>query len=422
MSRTIKAIERHMIPRSSRLRVEAPARQTAQPMRNGERKLVAEWQRGAEILGHAQRKLRLAFAPTQSPALATLSREFVMSRTLEAITKHTDGSPQIKPQTMKAMQIHNYGGPEVLHYEDVPRPQPQAGEVLVRIHAAGVNPIDWKVREGHMKDFWPHKFPIILGWDLSGVVEELGRGVSRLKIGDEVYSLPDPTRNGAYADYIVVREPELALKPKSLHHIRAAAVPLAALTAWQSLFDTARLQPGQRVLIHAGSGGVGHFAVQLAKWKGAYVFATASTKNQDLLRELGVDEPIDYTQQRFEDIARKIDIVLDTLGDETQERSWSVLKKGGVLVSLVQPPSEEKAKELGVRAAIIGAQPNGAQLAEIAKIIEAGKLAPVIDRILPLSEARRAHELSQSGHTHGKIALRVSNGDGAFERKTATLQ
>ena len=318
---------------------------------------------------------------------------------------------------MKAVRIHNYGGPEVLKYEDAPRPEPGEGEVLIRVQAAGVNPIDWKVREGDMKDFWPHKFPLILGWDLSGVVEQLGRDVSRFKIGDEVYSLPDPTRNGAYADYIVVREPELALKPNSLHHIRAAAVPLAALTAWQSLFDTGQLQRGQRVLIHAGSGGVGHFAVQLAKWKGAYVFATASTKNQDLLRELGVDEPIDYTQQRFEDIARKIDVVLDTLGGETQERSWSVFKKGGVLVSLVQPPSEKKAKELGVRAALLGSQPNGAQLAEIAKIIDSGKLAPIIDRILPLCEARRAHELSQSGHTHGKIALRVRNGDGTFERK-----
>ena len=305
----------------------------------------------------------------------------------------------------------------MLNYEDAPRPQPGEGEVLIRVHATSVNPIDWKVREGLMKDFWPHKFPLILGWDLSGVVKELGRGVSRFKIGDEVYSLPDPTRNGAYADYIVVRESELALKPNSLHHIRAAAVPLAALTAWQSLFDTAQLQPGQRLLIHAGSGGVGHLAVQLAKWKGAYVFATASTKNQDLLRKLGVDEPIDYTQQRFEEIARKIDIVLDTLGDETQERSWSVLKKGGVLVSLVQPPSEEKAKELGVRAALLGARPSGEQLSEIAKIIDSGKLAPVFDRILPLSEARRAHELSQSGHTHGKIALRVNNGDGTFERK-----
>jgi NADPH:quinone reductase-like Zn-dependent oxidoreductase len=348
-----------------------------------------------------------------------------MSRTIEAIIKHTGATSEKKSasatsQTMKAIRIHNYGGPEVLKYEDAPRPQPQAGEVLVRVHAAGVNPIDWKVREGHMKDFWPHKFPLILGWDLSGVVEEFGTGpaaAGRFEIGDEVYSLPDPTRDGAYADYIVVRESELALKPNSLHHIRAAAVPLAALTAWQSLFDTVQLQPRQRVLIHAGSGGVGHLAVQLAKWKGAYVFATASTKNQDLLRELGVDEPIDYTQQRFEDIARKIDIVLDTIGDETQERSWSVLKKGGVLVSLVQPPSEEKAKELGVRAAIIGAQPNGAQLAEIAKIIDSGKLAPVIDRILPLSEARRAHELSEAGHTHGKIVLRVSNRDGTLERK-----
>jgi NADPH:quinone reductase-like Zn-dependent oxidoreductase len=323
----------------------------------------------------------------------------------------------IKKGTMKAIRIHNYGGPEVLKYEDAPRPEPQAGEVLVRVHAAGVNPIDWKVREGHMKDFWPHKFPLILGWDLSGVVEEVRPRVSQFKKGDEVYCLPDPTRNGAYADYIVIRESELALKPRSLHHLRAAAVPLAALAAWQSLFDTAQLQRGQRVLIHAGSGGVGHLAVQLAKWKCAYVFATASPKNQDLLRELGVDEAIDYTQQRFEKVARNIDIVLDTIGDDTQERSWSVLKKGGVLVSLVQPPSEEKAKELGVRAALLGAQPSGKQLAEITKIIDSGKLAPIIDRILPLSEVRRAHELSQSGHTRGKIALRVSNGNGTFERK-----
>src|SRR5438128_394269 len=328
-----------------------------------------------------------------------------------------DRSLFTEKRTMKAIRIHNYGGPEVLKYEDAPRPEPQTGEVLVRVHGVGVNPIDWKVREGDMKDFWPHKFPLILGWDLSGVVEELGRGASRFKISDEVYSLPDPTRNGAYADYIVVREPELALKPNSLHHIRAAAVPLAALTAWQSLFETAQLQPGQRVLIHAGSGGVGHFAVQLAKWKGAYVFATASTKNQDLLCELGVDEPIDYTQQRFEDVARNIDIVLDTIGGETQERSWSVVKKGGVLVSLVQPPSQEKAKKLGVPAALLDPRPSGEQLAEIAKIIDSGKLAPIIDRIIPLSEARRAHELSQSGHTHGKIALRVRNGDGTIERK-----
>ena len=207
-----------------------------------------------------------------------------------------------------------------------------------------------------MKDFWPHKFPLILGWDLSGVVEEVGPGpaaAGRFKKGDEVYSVPDPSRDGAYAEYIVVRESELALKPKSLHHVRAAAVPLAAVTAWQALFDTGQLKRGQRVLIHGGSGGVGHVAVQLAKWKGAHVLATASTKNQELLRELGVDEPIDYTKQKFEDVARDVDIVLDTLGGETQERSWSVLKKGGVLLSLVQPPSVEKAKALGVRAAFV---------------------------------------------------------------------
>ena len=190
-----------------------------------------------------------------------------MTRTLEAISKHMGALSEIKSQTMKAIRIHRYGGPEVLRYEDAPRPKPQAGEVLVRVHAAGVNPIDWKVREGDMKDFWSHKFPLILGWDLSGVVEQLGKGVSRFKIGDEVYGLPDPTRGGAYADFIAARESEFSLKPKSLHHIRAGAVPLAALTAWQSLFDTGQLQPDQRVLIHAGSGGVGHFAVQLAKWK-----------------------------------------------------------------------------------------------------------------------------------------------------------
>jgi NADPH:quinone reductase-like Zn-dependent oxidoreductase len=345
-----------------------------------------------------------------------------MSKTIEAIIKHTGATSEKKSasgtsQTMKAIRIHNYGGPEVLQYEDAPRPKPQAGEVLVRVHAAGVNPIDWKVREGHMKDFWPHKFPLILGWDLSGVVEELGRGVSRFKIGDEVYSVPDSTRNGAYADYIVVRESELALKPNSLHHIRAAALPLAAVTAWQALFDAGELASGQRMLIHGGSGGVGHVAVQLAKWKGAYVFATASTKNQELLRELGVDEPIDYSEQRFEDVARDVDLVLDLIGGETQERSWSVLKKGGVLLSLVQPPSVEKAKALGVRAAFVAGHPSGAQLAEIAKLIDSGELKPVIDRILPLSEARRAHELSQSGHTHGKIVLRVSNPDGTLERK-----
>ena len=318
---------------------------------------------------------------------------------------------------MKAIRIHNYGGAEVLEYENAPRPIPQADEVLIRVHAAGVNPIDWKVRQGYMKDLWLHKFPLVLGWDLSGVIEEIGTGVSRFKKGDEVYSEPDASRDGAYADYIVVRESEVALKPKSLHHIRAAALPLAGLTAWQALFDAGQLESGQHVLIHGGSGGVGHIAMQLAKWKGAHVLATASTKNQELLRELGADEPIDYTKQKFEDVARDVDLVLDLIGGETQERSWSLLKEGGVLLSLVQPPSVEKAKALGVRAAFVAGHPSGAQLAELAKLIDSGQLKPLIDRILPLSEARRAHELSQFGHIRGKIVLRVSNGDGTLERK-----
>jgi NADPH:quinone reductase-like Zn-dependent oxidoreductase len=267
-----------------------------------------------------------------------------------------------------------------------------------------------------MKDSWPYKFPLILGWDLSGVVEKLGRGVSRFKIGDRVYSLPDPTRNGAYADYIVVRESELALKPNSLHHVQAAAVPLSGLTAWHALFEGAELQPGQRVLIHGGAGGVGHYAVQLAKWRGAYVIATASAKNHELLETLGADEVIDYRAQRFESIARDVDVVLDTVGAETQERSWQVLKKGRILVSLVRSPSDEKARALGVRGAMIENRPDGAALAEIAKLIDSGKLKPVLNRILPLSEARRAHELSQSGQTHGKIVLRVDNGEGTLER------
>jgi NADPH:quinone reductase-like Zn-dependent oxidoreductase len=341
-----------------------------------------------------------------------------MSRTVEAITKHIGVPPHTNSQTMKAVRIHNYGGPEVLKYEDAPRPQPAKGEVLIRVHATSVNPIDWKVRAGYMKDFLPHSFPLILGWDVSGLVEEVGSNpatAGRFKKGDEVYSLPDHTRNGAYAEYMVVRESEVALKPNALHHIRAAAVPLAALTAWQALFDTAQLQPEQRVLIHGAAGGVGHFAVQLAKWKGAYIIGTASVKNHEMLYELGADELIDYTKQRFEHVARNIDVVLDTIGGETQERSWQVLNKGGTLVSLVQAPSENKAKEHSVRGIRLSAGPNGQELAEIAKIIDAGKLAPVIDRILPLSEARRAHQLSQSGHTHGKIVLRVRNGNGTTE-------
>ncbi len=274
-------------------------------------------------------------------------------------------------QTMKAVRIHQYGGPGVLQYEDAPRPEPSAGEVLIRVHAAGVNPIDWKIREGHMQKRLHYTLPFIPGWDVSGVVESSGPGATRFKKGDAVYSRPDVARDGAYAEFIVVKESEVAAKPKSIDHIQAAAIPLAALTAWQALFDVAGLQSGQKVLIHAASGGVGGFGVQLAKWKGAYVIGTASQANLDYVRSLGADEVIDYRAQRFEEIVRDVDVVFDTQGGETQERSWNVLKKGGAMVSLVQPPSQEEAKRRGVRGALQMTQPNEGELTQIAQLIDA---------------------------------------------------
>ena len=337
-----------------------------------------------------------------------------MSRTLEAITSHRGlASGKVDNQTMKAVRIHKYGGPEVLRSEELPRPRVAAAtEVLIRIHAAGVNPVDSAIRGGLVKEIFPVSFPWIPGSDVSGVIEEAGPDVTRFKKGDEVFALLNPAKGGAYAEYVVVSESELALKPKSLHHIRAAAVPVAAVTAWNALFETGQMQSGQRVLIHGGAGGVGHFAVQLAKWKGAHVIATASARNHELIYELGADEVVDYQTQKFENVARKIDIVLDPIGGDTQERSWKVLNKGGVLVSVVQPPSEEKGRAVSARGAMVQSRPDGAKLAEIAKLIDEGKLAPVINRILPLSEARRAHELIQTGHTHGKIVLRVIDHNG----------
>lgn len=311
---------------------------------------------------------------------------------------------------MKAIRIHTYGGPDVLKYEDVPRPKLRRGEVLIRVYAAGVNPVDWKVREGYLKDMRQYSLPLIPGWDLSGVVEKVGSGVTRFQKGAEVYSRPDIARNGAYAQYIVARGSEVALKPKSIDHLHAAAIPHAALTAWQALFDTAELQPGQKLLVHAAAGGVGHFAVQLAKWKGAHVMATASRKNHDLLRELGADETIDYTTERFEDVVREVDVVLDTIAGETQERSWQVLKKGGILVSILKRPSPEKAAAHEARGGYVFVQPNAAELAEIATLIDSAKLKPVVETVLPLSEARRAQELNQAGHTRGKIVLHVADG------------
>jgi NADPH:quinone reductase-like Zn-dependent oxidoreductase len=309
---------------------------------------------------------------------------------------------------MQAVNLHSYGDPHVLVLEDVPRPQAGAGEVLIRVNAAGVNPLDWKVRVGHVKGWLLHRLPLIPGWDVSGVVEAVGPEATAFKIGDAVYGMLDFLRNGAYADYVVARTQHLALKPNLLDHIQAAAVPLASLTAWQSLFELAGLESGQTVLIHGAAGGVGHFAVQFAKWREAKVIGTASASNQDFLRELGADQVIDYTRTMFEKAVHDVDVVLDTIGGDTQQRSWQVLKKGGILVATLGVSSPEAAHRHGVRGEGVMVRPDASQLTQIAALIDAGDLKPAVTTILPLAEAQQAHELSQNGHVRGKIVLQVA--------------
>lgn len=311
-------------------------------------------------------------------------------------------------ETMKAIRVHEYGGPEVLRYEEAPRPEPGPGEVLVRIRAAGVNPVDWQVREGHRREALAYRMPFVPGWDVSGVVEATGPNVTLLTKGDEVYGYPSVVRNGAYAEYAVVPEAELALKPRSVDHVLAASVPIAALTAWQGLFDAGGLRTDQKVLIHGGAGGVGSFAVQLARWKGAFIVATASGRNQEFLRNLGADLTIDYEKTRFDRLVCDADVVFDTIGGDTLKRSWKVLKTGGVLVSTVEEPSAETAAAHGVRAALVSTRADTAQLTEIAKLVDAGMVRPIVEAVFPLNEARRAQELSQTGHARGKIVLQVA--------------
>jgi len=306
---------------------------------------------------------------------------------------------------MKAIRIHQYGGPEVLAQVEMQRPTPGPDEVLIKVHAAAVNPIDWKMRAGHVKEIFPLTFPATLGWDVSGTVEEAGGEVTQFKRNDEVYAL---VQGGGYAEYVVAKATVVAKKPRTVDHVHAAAVPVAGLTALQALFEVAQLRSGQKVLIHAAAGGVGNFAVQLAKAKGAYVIGTASSKNQAFLSELGVDQAVDYQKTPFEDAVRDVDVVLDTVGGETQERSFKVLKKGGILVSLVQPPSQELASKHGVRALFYGGHASSSDLAEIAKLVDNGQVKPVVETVLPLADARRAHELSETGHARGKIVFKIA--------------
>jgi NADPH:quinone reductase-like Zn-dependent oxidoreductase len=310
--------------------------------------------------------------------------------------------------TMKAVRFHSYGAPEVLVYEDAPKPEPAAGEVLVRVHATSVNPIDWKIRAGHMKGFRDYPLPFILGWDVSGVIESVGSGVTAFKPGDEVYGRPDLGRNGAYAEYIAVKESDIGHKPRSLDHVHSAAIPLVGLTAWQALFDAARLTTGQKVLIHAAAGGVGHLGVQFAKIRDLYVAGTASGRNQEYLRQLGCDLPIDYEATRFEDVVHDFDAVIESMGGDVRTRSWKVLKKGGALVALIgPPPSEDDAKAHGVRASIIWGQANSDELREIARLADSGRVKPDIAAVFRLRDAAKAHRMSETEHVRGKIVLQV---------------
>lgn len=334
-------------------------------------------------------------------ALASLALALAAAPAMEP-----PAAPAISP-TMKAIRFHTFGGPEVLVLEDVPRPTPSAGEMLVRVAAAAVNPVDCKIRSGKIRAL-ASDLPRVPGFDLSGTVTAVGEGVKRFKPGDAVFAYLRLARGGAYAEYAIVREDEAAPRPKKGDDATAAAIPLAALTAWQALYDTAHLEAGQTVLIHGAAGGVGSFAVQLAKARGATVIGTASAANHDFLQELGADQAIDYKTVRFEEVVHGVDVVLDTVGSDTLERSFRVVKPGGVIVSIAGEPSKELAKEKRVRAVSILVKPDADELAQIGALVDQGAIRPVVSQVLPLRDARRAHEMSETGHTRGKIVLRVA--------------
>lgn len=305
---------------------------------------------------------------------------------------------------MKAVRVHKYGASDVLTFEDAPRPVPAADEVLVRVMAAGVNPIDWKIRSGLLKDYRPLTLPFTPGRDASGIVEAVGSNVTDFEAGDHVYGVV----TGGYAQFAIGKASHLALKPRTIDHLHSAAIPLAALAAWQALFDTANVAPGQRILIHGAAGGIGSFAVQLAKWKGAYVGGTASGRNMSLLSVLGTDVPINYEKAKFEHVMSGIDAVIDTVGGDMQQRSWKVIRRGGVLVSTAEPPSADEAVKYPVRSAMVTARPNTAQLTKIAELFDRGSIRPIVETILPLSDAKNAHDLSEAHHVRGKIVLAVA--------------
>ena len=310
---------------------------------------------------------------------------------------------------MKAVRIHGYGGLDVLCYEEAPNPKPGEDDVLIRVFASSVNPFDCAVRAGYMNSYFNYILPLIPGTDVSGVIEEVGSNVTDLKPGDEVYTRVGVWRDGAYAEYVVAPATDVAYKPKSVDHFHAAALPHVTLTAWQALVEIANVTPGQKVLVHAAAGGVGHIAVQLSKIRGATTIGTASV-NIDHLKALDVDETIDYSTANFEDSVQDVDVVLDLIGGDTQQRSWAVMRPGGILVATVQPPSEETAQAHGVRQNFVStAPPIKRVLTEVANLVDTGQLKPIVSAILPLSEIQKGHEMVEGKHVHGKVVLAVSD-------------
>lgn len=304
---------------------------------------------------------------------------------------------------MKAIRIHEYGGADVLRYEDAPAPGVLLDDVLIRVAAASFNPIDAKIRQGLMKDHLPKSLPFVLGWDCAGVIEEAGAGVKNFWVGDEVFAMAEFARGGAYAEYMAVDKSQVALIPKTLSFTESAALPMVAQTALLAV-NTAELAAGQTILIHGGAGGVGTMAIQIAKARRARVIATASGDGLELIKSLGADEAIDYKKTNFKDVVKDVDAVLDVLGGQTQEDSFKVLRRGGILIATAQPPSAEKAAEHKVRAQFIFTHPSGEALEKIAALVDAGKLRPVIGAQFSLENARQAHE-TKSGN--GKIIIKT---------------
>jgi NADPH:quinone reductase-like Zn-dependent oxidoreductase len=337
-----------------------------------------------------------------------MKKQFIRFCAVTALLPLMVFAQSTKPM-MKAIVVHEYGGPEVLKYEDAPRPEPKENEVLVRMIAAGVNPVDGAARSARFAQSLGIKLPAIPGYDIAGVIEKAGARITKFKSGDPVYAYIALDKGGAYAEYATATEKEASPKPNSLTFVEAAAVPLVAETAWQALIDTAKLSAGQTVLIHGGSGGVGSFAIQIAKARGAKVFATASTPNQDLLKQLGADVAIDYTKQKFEDVAKDVDVVLDSVGKDTLARSYAVVKKGGFIVSIVGRPDPAELEKHGIRGSSMSVEPNSDELAEITKLINAKKIKVIVSQTFPLVDAAKAQEQVATHHTRGKIVLKVAD-------------